>query len=40
MSQLPDLGRRPDAAQRLQTLLAVAMSDDSGQALEKALRGA
>jgi indolepyruvate ferredoxin oxidoreductase beta subunit len=40
MSQLPDLGRRPDAAQRLQTLLAVAMSDDSGQALEQALRGA
>ncbi len=38
LSQLPTLGQRPDAAQRLQALLAAAMSDDSGQALEQALR--
>lgn len=38
LSQLPTLGQRPDAAQRLQTLLAAATSDDSGQALEQALR--
>jgi indolepyruvate ferredoxin oxidoreductase beta subunit len=40
MSQLPALGQRPDAAPRLRALLAAAMSDDSGQALEQALRGA
>jgi indolepyruvate ferredoxin oxidoreductase beta subunit len=39
MGQLPVLARQPDAAGRLQALLAAALSDDSGRALEQALRG-
>jgi indolepyruvate ferredoxin oxidoreductase beta subunit len=40
MSQLSVIGHRPDAAQRLRALLAAATSDDTGQALEQALRAA
>jgi indolepyruvate ferredoxin oxidoreductase beta subunit len=40
MAQLPAIGQRPDAVQRLRALLTAALSDDSGQALEQALRGA
>lgn len=40
MAQLPALGSRGDAAQRLQALVAAAARDDSGQALEQALKAA
>ncbi|MFM8623599.1 MAG: indolepyruvate oxidoreductase subunit beta family protein [Betaproteobacteria bacterium] len=40
MAQLPVVGQQPDAAQRLQSLLAAALADDSGRALEQALRSA
>jgi len=38
--QRPQAALKPDAAQRLQALLAAALSDDSGRALEQSLRSA
>jgi len=40
MAELPVVRQQPDAAQRLRALLAAALSDDSGQALEQVLRSA